>query len=1109
MHPLLFFLLLLPVSLTAQPIGNEWIRPGQVYWKIPIAQTGLYRITYADLNNAGVPTNALNPNQLQLFHRGREQAIFVSGDGSGRFTTTDFVEFYGQRNDGTLDSLLYRPAISEQPLGMPHPYYNFFSDTTAYFLTIGPSTGRRMMVATDAGTVHPVPEPYVWSESLRLFTEAYPGYAAGLANKAESSYFEAAEGYTGPILTKNQLADQFFFLNTPYRAGPTPELEVLLVGRDYTNHLVETYAGPTQTTRRPVDSTAFLPYDNARVPVRLLWDDVAPDGQFFFGTRAINPNTSTDRYSVSYVRFRYPQRPTLSFQLPKTIQLRANPANQSLLQLEQVPANARLFDITDLANPIRFSASVRGDSVRVLVSGTASTRTLFCVGEPLAVPSLRPVRFRSFAGNPADFVIVSNEQLMQSSPNQSNAVRDYATYRASAAGGKHDTLVVTVSELFDQYSYGERSPLAIRRFCDELLRTGHPAYLLLLGRSRHPAGIRTNPAGPLLDLVPTGGYPGSDAVFTAGLSGFPPDVPALPTGRINAGTPDEVRAYLAKVQAFETVLAASDTTDQSWRKTVLHLSGGRSASELFLFKTLVDGYGQRAQTGMLGAQVTAFAKQTDAPTETIDLSGPVNAGVGLLTFFGHSSLALTDLDIGFASDATRNYRNRGRYPLLFVNGCALGNFFYGAPTLGTDWLLTPNRGAIAVLAHSHLGTVDALDRYATQFYTLLADSTWLSRSIGVIQQETIRRVLSQYNSPADIANAHQMVLQGDPALRIFPFSQPDYAIPANGLTITKSGDSVRVQAIMANYGQYRAGKLPVQISRSRAGKPTETYRLLTSKGVAFRDTLTVHLPDQSARPTEFVVTLNAGGATPTVPESTHANNEARLTINFSAPQPVVVPPDRTGPLLEVAFDGQRIADGAVVSPAPVLDVLVADDNRVTLRQDTSAMNLYLKPAGETGLFRRVSWQGADYQPADSNNVFRLRHRLPVLGDGLYQLRLTAQDAAGNPSAPYDIHFRVIHQPELTRFAVFPNPFRDQITFAFDLTGEQPPGNISLLISNLNGQLVRHLTQPTRIGQNEWTWDGRSDAGAFLPAGVYLFALQPGDFPVSRESVLRGRVLLIR
>ncbi len=701
-------------------------------------------------------------------------------------------------------------------------------------------------------------------------------------------------------------------------------------------------------------------------------------------------------------------------------------------------------------------------------------------------------------------MIVSHEQLMQPAAGQPDAVRAYADYRESAVGGAYTTLVVTVGELFDQYSYGERSPLAIRRFCDELLRTGRPKSLLLLGRSRHPAAIRTNPLEPLIDLVPTGGYPGSDALFTVGLAGFPADVPALPTGRINAGTPQEVMGYLDKVKSFDAL-----PPDADWRKNVLHLSGGRSASELFLFKSLVDSYSQRVQAGSLGATVARFSKKTDAPEETIDLSGPVNAGAGLMTFFGHSSLAITDLDFGLASDDTRNYRNQGRYPLLFVNGCALGNFFYGAPTTSTDWLLTPNRGAIAAIAHSHLGTLDALDRYATQFYTLLGDSTWLNRPIGEIQQETIRRVLSRNPSATDIANAHQLVLQGDPALRIFPFSQPDYAIPPNGLTISKQRDSVQLRIALVNYGQFRAGTLPVRIQRYASGRPAETL-LTTIKALQFRDTLRISLPGRGISLTEFVVTVNPTDvpAHPAVPEPNRTNNELRLTVDLSADQPIPLPPDRTGPLLEVAFDGIRIADGAIVSPTPALDVLVADDNRIRLRQDTTAMDLYLA-LNETGSFRRVSWRGATYQPADSQNVFRLHYPLATLPDGLHRLRLTARDTDGNPAVPYAISFRVVRQPQLTDFRVYPNPFSTQTTFAFGLTGEQPPGHVSLKIYNLSGHPVRSLLNPVRIGRNEWQWDGRSDMGALLPAGLYLYELQTGNFPVSTPNQLRGRVVLTR
>ncbi|MBC8154624.1 MAG: hypothetical protein H7Z72_17135, partial [Bacteroidetes bacterium] len=596
MHPIALVLLLFSVAspVSAQPPGNNWIRQGQSYWKIPIAQTGLYRITYTDLSRAGVPINRLNKSTLHLFHRGTEQAISVSGAANDPFQSDDFIEFYGRRNDGTLDSLLYKPASAQ-----PHPYYNLFSDTTAYFLTIGPTPGRRMTVVTDTSAANPAPVPFVWADELRLFTDTYPGYAAGLPNQIESSYFDPADGYTGPILQKNQFADQSFVLSNPYRAGPAPELEWLLVGREFSNHLVETYAGPDPATRQPIDTVAFLPYDNARISKPLGWSAVAPDGRLLVGTRAINLNTSTDRYSVSYVRLRYPQRPIADYQLPKTIGLPANSTDSSLLVPSQVPANTRLFDITDPNAPVQYTSTVTGDSLRVVFPPSPGVRTLLCVGEPLSVPALRPVIFRSFVGSKADFVIVSHEQLMQPVAGRRDAVRTYADYRASAAGGRHDTLIVTVDELFDQYSYGERSPLAIRRFCDELLRTGQPKFLLLLGRSRHPAGIRRDPQGPLLDLVPTAGYPGSDALFTVGLNGAPADVPALPTGRINASTPQDILAYLDKVKTFEAL-----PPDADWRKNILHLSGGRSASELFLFKSLVESYGRRARTGSLGGAVT-------------------------------------------------------------------------------------------------------------------------------------------------------------------------------------------------------------------------------------------------------------------------------------------------------------------------------------------------------------------------------------------------------------------------------------------------------------------------------------------------------------------------
>ena len=125
--------LLQPGSAGAQiitPFSNEWIDFTQTYYKIPVSKTGIYKISYADLQSAGVPVSSIDPRRINLFHRGTEQAIFIQGEADAQLDPTDYINFYGQRNDGVLDADLYKPSNLQ-----PHTYYNLFSDTTAYFLT--------------------------------------------------------------------------------------------------------------------------------------------------------------------------------------------------------------------------------------------------------------------------------------------------------------------------------------------------------------------------------------------------------------------------------------------------------------------------------------------------------------------------------------------------------------------------------------------------------------------------------------------------------------------------------------------------------------------------------------------------------------------------------------------------------------------------------------------------------------------------------------------------------------------------------------------------------------------------------------------------------------
>src|SRR5258706_3381317 len=108
---------------------------------MPIGKDAMYRLTYNDLQSAGFPVASVDPRFIQVFHRGLEQAITAQGQSDAQLNPGDYLEFYGQRNDGTRDALLY-----QSPSLQPHSYYNLFSDTTSYFLTWRsvPPAGKRM-----------------------------------------------------------------------------------------------------------------------------------------------------------------------------------------------------------------------------------------------------------------------------------------------------------------------------------------------------------------------------------------------------------------------------------------------------------------------------------------------------------------------------------------------------------------------------------------------------------------------------------------------------------------------------------------------------------------------------------------------------------------------------------------------------------------------------------------------------------------------------------------------------------------------------------------------------------------------------------------------------
>lgn len=867
--------------------GNEWINLQQTYFKIPIAQKGIYRITTTDLQKAGFPVGTVNANAVQLFFRGEEQAIFVQGEADNRFDDGDFLEFYGEGNDGTQDSLLYIPHSAQ-----PHKIYNLYSDTTAYFLTwrLDGQVGKRMDFYQESNTNNLVSETFHREDLLisNIASYNYVGmseglmYPLGASGGAQHSFYDYGEGWTGPEIGINKINQRRIELENPVRTAFKPQLELHLMGRDHRQHFIEIKVGSSINANRLIDTVRFS-YQNAfLLKHEIAFTDVSLDSnRISIATTSrggLSPQAE-DVYSVTYYRLRYPQRFDLLNKTQKYFYLNANTITKSYLEIPNATSDFRLFDISDKNNVRRVGATVENKILKAIVRGTNTEKTIFASRQPLVVPSIQRVTFRNIDPIKPNYLIVTHRSLAE-------AAKQFGGYRASIAGGKYDTLTVEMDLLVNQFNYGEFSPLAVRRFMQFMAEKGNPRFLFIIGRTQQIDFNRSNPNLKNVDMVPTFGWPGSDNMYAHGLKGQPALVTGVPTGRLWTDSPQTVLNYLEKVREHE-----STSMNALWRKNIMHLSGGISSFEQGQFLRIMDGFKQKAQRQFLGAKVTTITKKTDEAVEYVGIANEVNEGAGIITLFGHSSLDVTDIDIGFVSTDVLGYRNKGRYPLVFANGCIVGNFTFGyANTFPIDWIGAKERGAILFLAHSNLAYVYSLRDFADTFYdTMLGDSSNFNRPFGEIHQKVIKKTLAKYpNDPIYQADAQQMSLQGDPAVILFPTKQPDYALNSQGIAVKgKNGaaidplsDSLEVQLVVANFGLYRNETLPVRLTRTTRDGATTIYEA-AFPSVAYQDTLRFRVPNDRSQSglNRFEVLIDPKA---TLTETSKTNNIASIEVTVPA-----------------------------------------------------------------------------------------------------------------------------------------------------------------------------------------------------------------------------------
>lgn len=791
--------------------GSEWIDYAKSYYKIPIAEDGFYRISYATLLEKGVPVNEITASQFQLFCLGEEKPLYISGDNP--FSEGDYLVFYGEKNRGELDRYLFMDPDREQL----NPHYSLFTDTAAYFLTwadVGSSSFRFQNRPQNLSNLPP-PETYFMHRAEKVFSDKFakkylrfPGYSIFKSN------FDIAEGYgsknSNELLSENQFWQRIDLslpalydggsggtLQIRFACGPGEHDQALRVNNQmYADFVFENFLLK--------DTTIELQADALRNNMKIELEGRA-------GVR--------DAQTVAYAAIDYPRE--FDFENKSFFRF-SLPASNTDRYLEISNFNVRNGErpvLYDLSRLQRIEAAYEDDKVKILLPPSFQASDLILVNEErgiLEAPPPKKISFVNYDEQAGDFIIITHPKLFDDG-NGNNWVAEYANYRYSPEGGGFRSLVVDVHQLYDQFAYGlNRHNIAIRNFANYVKRKWTGArYFFIIGKGRDYVDVRSTETLAASEgfnfFVPSFGYPASDNLLFASNENI---VPVLPLGRLPAIKGEEVKIYLDKIRAFEANANNPQTVkDRAWMKQILHLGGGKKVGEQQSIRSHLESMQKVIESNTFGAGATAFYKtSTDAIAETVSerIFERINEGVSIITFFGHSSPGTFDFNI----DKPENYNNYGKYPYLISLGCYAGDMFVSDRSIGERFVFHQNKGAIAFGASRGLGFIDALGNFGANYYQLLGQDRY-GQGIG----DALRANLMQYKDVEDTPFKillHQFNLNGDPSIRLFPSSGPDYVVNSasirfNPAVVTAQQDSFELNYELFNLGRNQSDTLTVRI----------------------------------------------------------------------------------------------------------------------------------------------------------------------------------------------------------------------------------------------------------------------------------------------------------
>ncbi|MCK5823146.1 MAG: hypothetical protein KAG95_04020, partial [Bacteroidales bacterium] len=806
----IFFLLVFTsLNVFTQNYSNEWVNYTQNYYKIPVAKTGIYRITETELENFGVPTGSFNPQNLQIVHNGKETPLYIEGESLGLI---NFVEFYAEKNSGWLDTTLFDSLQSQT-----NPYYSLINDTSAYFLTWNNSFNNlRYEKENDTNFDDTELSQYCKKTVLTQYTSKY------YYGKTDCEYTKAEGWFDNTAISLGNTIKKTIETPNSYSSGPEATVKFALATFSSYQHHIN------------VDNEGFI-FDTTFSGLTHIIKSFSFSSSLIENTTTINFKSindldqRTDYSTVSYIEIIYPHTYDFEAQNSFDFTVPHNSNSKSLIKITNFDIDDSNIILYDIINNKRISTIVDNDTIKAVINKSDVDLRCVITNQKAInkVNQISKITFVDYSKNQSDYIIISHPKFF-------DKAEDYKNYRNAE--------LINIDDLYNQFAYGiNKHPIAIKNFANYIINIWDsvPKNLLLLGKSISAQYYRKDSLNYANTLVPSFGEPTSDILLTAGLNGTYFE-PAIPTGRISAKNSEQVELYLNKVVEYE------NNEPEIWMKKILHFGGGKTSSEQNTFATYLNNYKNIIEDTLFGGHVSTFLKNSSDPiqiTQTDSIKNLMNNGCSMLTFFGHAAASGFDQNI----DEPSAYNNKGKYPFLLANSCYSGNIHLpNTQSTSEKWVLIKDKGVIGFLAVVFEGYTSYLNLYSQEFYKNISYQNY-GKSIGEIMQHTVNKIEQGNLGNARIkSTCFEMTLHGDPALKFYSPPLPDLSISQSSIkfspsTISAQLDTFNINIVILNIGKAFVDTFSVSLTRTFSNGISETNNY-TLFGSLYKDTLKIKLP---------------------------------------------------------------------------------------------------------------------------------------------------------------------------------------------------------------------------------------------------------------------------